>query len=159
MLGFLLGELGSLIAQDFRVGLATVLTIFASALALSELMGNPITIPQFDKETPRRWVQEGASYWAIKNGFSLGLGFTSRIGFWLWYIIPFSTFLIGLPSIGALIYGAYGTARGLIIWVTLSGISNANSITWLTTYNQRAKKVLNFGLLLVSIVVFVTIGL
>lgn len=57
--------------------------------------------------------------WAIRNGASLGLGFTSRLGFWIWYLIPASSFLLGEPLLGAALYGLYGAVRSIAVWLFL----------------------------------------
>ena len=43
----------------------------------------------------------------------MGFGATSRIGFWLWYVIPLGAFFLGDPGAGAAIYGTYAVDRAL----------------------------------------------
>ncbi len=43
---------------------------------------------------------------------TLGLGATTRIGFWLWYVVPIAALLGGRPALGAAVYGLYGLVRG-----------------------------------------------
>jgi hypothetical protein len=45
------------------------------------------------------------------NGALLGLAVTSRIGFWLWYVVPLAAFLSAAPVAGAIVWGLYGLAR------------------------------------------------
>jgi hypothetical protein len=52
----------------------------------------------------------------------LGFGATSRIGFWLWYVIPLGAFLIGDPVASAFIYGTYGLVRALGAVVIILGM-------------------------------------
>jgi hypothetical protein len=77
---------------------------------------------QFDCETPQRWINKGAWRWATRNGLTLGFGATSRIGFWLWYVIPLGAFLLGDPLASAVIYGTYGLVRALGAVVILLGM-------------------------------------
>jgi hypothetical protein len=42
---------------------------------------------------------------------ALGLGFTSRLGFQLWFVVPASALLFGAPLCGALAYGTYAAIR------------------------------------------------
>jgi len=56
-------------------------------------------------------MHRGAFSWAALNGAALGTGFTTRIAFALWYVVPAASLLAGSPLLGAVIYGAYGTTR------------------------------------------------
>lgn len=56
-------------------------------------------------------MHRGPLRWAARNGTALGLGFTSRLGFWLWFVVPLTGLLSGRPAIGALAYGIYGFSR------------------------------------------------
>lgn len=49
----------------------------------------------------------------MRNGFSLGLGFTSRLGFWLWYVIPLIGVIVGDVWLSGILYATYGAVRGL----------------------------------------------
>ena len=60
--------------------------------------------------------------WAIRNGLALGFGATSRIGFWLWYVVPLGAFLVGDSIFGAVIYGTYSLIRALGATVILLGM-------------------------------------
>ena len=51
----------------------------------------------------------------------MGLGATSRIGFWLWYVIPVGASLIGDSVASGIIYGTYGLVRALGAVVILLG--------------------------------------
>ena len=97
----------------FRLAAGSILAVLAVAVSGLEFLGRRIQPPQFDCETPQRWVHKGPLRWAIQNGLALGFGATSRIGFWLWYAIPLGAFLVGDPRLGAVVYGTYGLVRGL----------------------------------------------
>lgn len=97
----------------FRLAAGSILAVAAIAVSGLELLGRRIQPPQFDCETPQRWVHKGPLRWATQNGLALGFGATSRIGFWLWYVIPLGAFLVGEAGAGAAIYGTYGLVRAL----------------------------------------------
>ena len=67
--------------------------------------------PQLDRETEQSLLRGGPVAWAVLNGGQLGLGFTSRIGFWTWYLIPVGAFLLADPTVGAVAWGLYGFLR------------------------------------------------
>src|SRR5207302_1566920 len=48
---------------------------------------------------------------AAYNAATLGFGFTTRIGFWLFFVIPLGAFLTGSVWMGALVYGMYAATR------------------------------------------------
>ena len=111
--GAILGALGSFLPLGFRLAAGSILAVAAIAVSGLEFVGRRIQPPQFDCETPQRWVHKGPMRWATQNGLALGFGGTSRIGFWLWYTIPLGAFLVGDPRLGAVVYGTYGLLRGL----------------------------------------------
>lgn len=74
---------------------------------------------QCDKETPQRWMNNGPFSWAIANGLVLGCGARSRLGFWIWYVVPVGAFLCGNAALGALAYGLYSLVRTAWVWPIL----------------------------------------
>ena len=111
--GAALGATGKFLPLDIRLAVGSILAIAAIVVGGLELSGRRVQPLQFDRETPQRWVNRGALRWATWNGLTLGFGATSRIGFWLWYVIPLGAFLVGDPVAGVAIYGTYGLARAL----------------------------------------------
>jgi hypothetical protein len=111
--GAVLGAVGSLLPLDFRLAAGSILAVIAIAVGGLEFFGRRVQLPQFDCETPQRWVHRGPLRWATRNGLTLGFGATSRIGFWLWYAVPLGAFLLGDLRLGAIIYGTYGLVRAL----------------------------------------------
>jgi hypothetical protein len=111
--GAALGLVGSFLPLEVRLGVGSILAIVAIAVGGLELFGRRIQPLQIDCETPQRWVNKGPWRWAARNGLTLGFGATTRIGFWLWYVIPLGAFLVGEPVAGAIIYGTYGLVRAL----------------------------------------------
>lgn len=110
--GWLLALVGSLLAADARSATAAALAVVGVAVGIAELLGRRVPVLQCGMETPQRWIHTGPLRWALRNGLSLGCGAMSRIGFWSWFLIPFSAFLVGDVVIGVLVYGVYGLARG-----------------------------------------------
>jgi hypothetical protein len=83
----------------------------AVALGIAGLTGISQSPIQCDRETAKEWVERGPIVWPVLNGAALGFGATSRLGFWLWYLIPAGCFLMAGPVIGAAVWGAYGFTR------------------------------------------------
>ena len=119
--GFVLGLLGSSVGTSPRLAVASLLALTGTAVGAVELAGRPVALLQVDCETPKRWVEDGPVRWAVKTGGALGLGGTSRIGFWLWFVVPLGALLVGDPLLGAAIYGTYGLVRGLGPWGIILG--------------------------------------
>lgn len=98
-------------------------------------------------ETPQRWLRKGPYYWAVRNGGELRVGATSRIGFWLWFLVPVSSLLLGSVAAGALLYGTYAAARGLGVWAHFirwpdwTRVPQDEFGTFLFRLNGRAKQI------------------
>ena len=112
-LGALLGALGGLLDASTRLSLITLFFIGGIVVSILELHLK-LSPPQFNRETPKHWVSESPLRWAFKNGSALGSGVTSRIGFWLWFVVPAGSLLSATPVLGGAIYGAYGFTRGVL---------------------------------------------
>lgn len=108
-----LGFFGSTLSEPVRLAIGTLGFPALAVVAVLECQGRRIRLPQRNKETPQRWIHEGPLRWALNNGFSLGLGFGSRLGFWLWYVIPLLAVVLGDVWLSAALYGTYGATRGL----------------------------------------------
>lgn len=154
--------IGSLLSQDFRAAMASLLAVGAIIMGGLELGGCRIRILQCDRETPQRWVHKGALRWAAQNGLALGCGATSRLGFWLWYSVPAGALLVGRPELGAAIYGTYGLIRGMAVWIIILTMTHSPKIDfadWLITRNPIAHRLAAAELMLLGLIVVVTIGL
>lgn len=114
--GGLLGALGSVLPLSVRVTLAAILGVIAIALGGLELTPRRVRPLQRRCETPQSWMRRGALSWAVSNGVTLGLGATTRIGFWLWFAIPAAAILYADILAGAMIYGVYGALRAGLVW-------------------------------------------
>lgn len=160
-LGTALGAAGSGLSSAGRIAAASALALVAIAVGSSELVGHPIWLPQRDRETPQRWIHAGALRWAIRNGATLGVGATSRIGFWLWYAIPVGAILLARPEAGAAIYGTYGATRGLAAWGVLLGLQRLIGpewAHWLLTHKPAARRIAASQLIALGTAVAVTVG-
>jgi hypothetical protein len=159
--GAVLGAVGGLLSLDLRLAVGSVLAIVAVVLGSLELFGHSVQLPQFDCETPQRWVHKGPLRWATRNGMTLGFGATSRIGFWLWYAIPLGALLVGDPVFGALIYGTYGLIRGLgAVFILLGLLGLKFDVSdWLVKRYGAARALAAGQLLFVGVVSAIVVGL
>jgi hypothetical protein len=115
-MGASLGLIGSYLVPDVRAATASVFAVIGVVVAAIELTGRRVPLLERSRETPRRWVSESAPRaWAIRNGAALGLGFATRIGFWLWYVVPAASLLSGSLRDGAIVYGLYAAIRGFSV--------------------------------------------
>lgn len=143
--GATLGAVGQLVGPEYRVAAGLALALIAVVIALFELAKGPIALLQCNRETPQSWIHLGSVTWALRNGLALGCGATSRVGFWSWYVIPISVFLIGDPLPGVVIYASYGIARGLGAWgyivagsVLRRRVPFDDLIVWVLSQGSRA---------------------
>jgi hypothetical protein len=87
----------------------------------------------------------------------------SRVGFWLWYVVPVGAFLIGDALFGALLYGMYGLTRGAAVFAIILGLSRwiqGDDVgMWLIRRNPRGRIVASATLGVVSAVVMLTVGI
>jgi hypothetical protein len=159
--GAILGTAGGLLPLDIRLAMGSILAIAAIVIGSLELAGRRTQLLQIDCETPQRWMNRGALQWATRNGLTLGFGATTRIGFWLWYVIPLGAFLVGDPIAGAVIYGAYGLVRALGAPAMLLGMTRLK-----TDFSDRlievhgAARVLTAGqLVILGVATAIVVGL
>lgn len=111
LVGFCLGLLGGTLGADVRASVATIVAVGAIVVAMLELSGRPVRLVQLDRETPRDWLGGSPLRWAALNGMAIGIGAGTRLGVWLWYVIPLGALLSGDPTLGTIGYGAYGFTR------------------------------------------------
>lgn len=118
-LGAILGEMGGTLSPSSRNAIAWVAALCFTLIALTELSGRHVPLPQLSRET-NRTVPRSTYWWAIRNGIAMGTGIATRIGFWVWYALPILAILSGDHLRGAAIVGTYGGVRGmlpLILWL------------------------------------------
>lgn len=161
--GLVLGLLGSTAPLQMRVAVASLLTLSGVVVGLLSLTLPRFTPLQCDRETPQKWLFRGPIVWALWNGASLGFGATSRLGFWVWYVVPIGSFLVGHPFIGALFYGMYGLVRCASVWARLVGplrrVPSHEIDLWLLQRNEFAKKAAATYLIFLSLAIAVSVGL
>lgn len=161
--GALLGAIGAALPFDARVAVASLLGLAAIAIGILELGPRPRRVPQCDMETPQRWMNAGPLRWATLNGAALGVGATSRIGFWLWYAIPISALLLGDPVLGALVYGFYGLVRGWSVWAflllpTRLGMRGDAFGLWVVTHVEVSRVIAAAQLVALGTAVTIAVG-
>jgi hypothetical protein len=110
-----LGILGGRVPERWLDLVLVCLGLAAAILGFSALAKPSISPVQCDRETPIRWKLGGPLWWAIRNGWSIGVGATTRIGFWSWYVVPVMSFLAADPLLGIAIYGTYATVRASLV--------------------------------------------
>lgn len=116
--GALAGLAGAVLDPPLRalLALAAVTTVLVGAAF------RPVPW-QLDRETDTRWLDHHDWRTAAYNGIALGLGFTTRIGFWLWYVVPLSAFVVADPMLAAAGYGVFALARvGLSVLLTSADV-------------------------------------
>lgn len=132
--GALTAAIGAAVGPSVRAATATVALLVLLALLLIRA-----PLPQIDRETPQSLLHRGPLVWAATNGGLLGFALTSRLGFWLWYVIPISAFANGSPLAGAAIWGSYGFVRlGTLALVAMKMRSNDDAPSALTAALLKA---------------------
>jgi len=106
VLGAALGVFGSVLDRPSRLALvvATLGAVMIGALAGPKPW-------QLDRETAMSWLDLQDWRTAAFNGISLGLGFTTRIGFWLYYLVIVAAVMAPSYLLAAAIVGSYGFGR------------------------------------------------
>ena len=83
----------------------------AASLALVVAAARASRPWQRDAETPMDWLEREGLTVAVRNGLALGAGFLTRLGFWLWWMLPVLAFESGSVRAGAIVGAAYGAVR------------------------------------------------
>ncbi|MBB4941351.1 hypothetical protein FHR32_005728 [Streptosporangium album] len=123
--GSLLGLLGSALQPAMRALLAVVAV---SAVAVGVVV-RPVPW-QLDRETAPGWLLYQDWRTAAYNGLALGLGFTTRIGFWLFYLVPLTAFVVADPVLGAIGYAVFAVSRvGVSVLLAAADIWIGGGIT------------------------------
>ena len=161
--GGVIGTVGAAIPLEVRLAGASLLSLMAVIVGGLEVGSRRLPLPQRDRETPQRWVHAGALRWAAVNGWVLGLGATSRIGFWLWYVVPMAALLIGDARLGAIVYGTYSLTRGAVVWPIILGPARRTDEDavglWLLRHTEAARRLAATQLVAVGVAVACAVGL
>lgn len=105
--GAAVGLIALLLPDPVRVSIG----VFAACTVVAGALGWVTVLPEFDRETEQSLLGLGPLRWAVVNGALLGIGFTSRVGFWILYLVPAGILATGSPVAGAAIWGSYGFTR------------------------------------------------
>ena len=128
MAGAGLGYGGSLVAADARAALLSAFSLAMILVACYEVVAHKVVRPlQINRETNQEWRRLGPVMSALLNGSALGAGFATRIGYWLWYVVPASAFYFASPVIGAVIFGTYAMGRTAVPVILASVLASAPS--------------------------------
>lgn len=158
--GAALGALGGLFPASMRAGLAVLAGVLAVGIGGMGLRGVRLRMPQVDHETPYNWLRPGPIRWAIRNGATLGIGVMSRLGFWLWYVIPVGSLLSGSPMVGAIGYGLYGFTRTISAGgIMLIGRKHRDPANVVFGFSSRARRLANIQLLAMGLCLLIFAGL
>lgn len=157
--GASLGAIGALLSSSARaaVGVACCVTLLLATLARRKVL-------QINRETDQALLELGPTGWAAVNGGLLGLGFTSRIGFWLWWVFPLASIILGSPLESALLWGTYALCRtGVSFGLAISmrrEPSRATSLTLRLLGNRpRAGRLTNAFLVPLLVLLIIRLGL
>jgi hypothetical protein len=159
--GFLLGILGSALGDDARAVIATVIAVGAIVVAVLELLGRRVKLVQLDRETPRDWLARSPLGWAALNGTAIGIGAGTRLGVWLWYVVPLGALLSGDPVLGMIGYGAYGLTRTAGAGgIMLLQARYSDRPIWLRVLREsaRARRIASAQLLFVASLTLLVLG-
>ncbi len=164
VMGGLLGWLGSHLL-DVRSGTLVLFGVAGLGIAVggTSLARPGSRILQFDRTSSKALAQCHPLVWGFCTGALLGAGFTIRIGFWLWYIIPTMSFVLASPSLGALIYGTYGFSRaimgvGLFVHTRLGQRATLQQNDLLLSY-PHLRWGSDVSLVVLALAIFITTGL
>jgi hypothetical protein len=162
-----LGFLGGHFELSTRAAIASLLAPFGILLGALELSKWRVRPFQWDRETDQRWMRFGAWTGAILNGLTLGLGFISRLGYWLWYALPAGAFLSGDVVFSATLFGLYGFVRAIIpvltsTYLAYSRPSNERSMRpaqrWMIGWLREARLLAACQLICLSVATVVAVG-
>lgn len=158
--GALLGAVGGLIPLSGRAAIATVLSAPAIFIGVLELSGRRVRVLQIDRETPYEWLAPGPLKWAVRNGTAIGFGGRTRLGFWLWYVIPIGALVSASPLLAATGWGIYSFCRtfGAGLMAALERRSWFTDIE-LLRYASQARMATNSQLVMVGVGTILLVGL
>lgn len=150
-----LGAVGGTLTGDALSLVAAVMALGGIVAGAATLFGQKVPLIQRDRETPRRWLSYPPSVGAALTGAMLGLGFTTRLGYALWYAVPVLALLTASPVVGAVLFATYGLARGLAAWGLASEVQRQGRLSaefgeWVLSHFRRAQDWASFLLVALS---------
>ena len=120
VVGLTLGLVGAQLGDDLRGLMVTLAIVAIVGAAIGR--GRPW---QLNRDTALSWLFYNDWRTAALNGAELGVGVTTRVGYWLWYIVPLGAVASGSARNGALLYMSYATVR-LAMSLSLAWLSLAH---------------------------------
>lgn len=157
--GVSLGWVGSAIAPEFRAVIVVCLAFMALLISLTELFGHRVRMIQIDRETPYEWLGPGPLLWAARNGAAIGFGAGTRLGFWLWYVVPLGSLLAGSPILGGIAYGLYSLTRTLSAGGIIVMVQRASwTASHILDKSASARASANLVLLALALTALVIVG-
>jgi hypothetical protein len=153
--GSLLGVSGAMVSQPTRDALLSMAAFALLALGILDLANHPVRLIQFDRGRPHPSANSSPLKWTIKNGSALGTGFSSRIGFWMWFLIPVSSYWTGDFAKGAFVFGVYGLCRSASVWLVAKAFhrrlgKQVGTEVWLVSQVGNASMISSFVAVLVG---------
>lgn len=148
-----MGQLASGVPEEYRSATAVGM-LLAITVGLVTRPDEPL---QFDRETHQRLLHFGPLRWSLVNGGLLGLGITSRVGYWLWYVVPVGTWGVGSWWAGGAIWGLYGFGRlaatGVLAGTLANGLVSESQLSrsLLETRRALARPVARFTAIIVGV--------
>jgi hypothetical protein len=113
-LGYLLGGAGEALPVDVRAAATALLSVAAIAISATELIVHRrIAVLQRNRETRRDWLFQRPLLGAFRTGAVIGAGFLTRIGYWLWYVVPVASLAAASAAAGAALFGGYAFVRAI----------------------------------------------
>jgi hypothetical protein len=110
--GLLLGSVGLTVSSDARTSIVAALAALGVAIGVLEATATRrVPLVQRNRETRREWVFRRPVAGSFGTGFVIGAGFLTRVGFWIWYVVPLTCFAVASPVLGAVIFGCYSFIR------------------------------------------------
>jgi hypothetical protein len=157
--GAILGLLGSAFSDAIRAAAAVVLALVVIIVGTVELTGLRVPMIQVDRETPFNWRHAGPIGWALRQGAAIGFGARTRLGFWLWYVIPIGAFISASPLLGAVGYGLYAFTRTVSVTgiVSLQNLRDMSGVR-IMEFKSDARVITNVQLIIIGLATLVVAG-
>lgn len=128
LVGALLGALGAALSAPGRPAVILGVSLVGAALGGAEIWGRRPWVLQRDRATSKHWMRFGAIVNSAANGMAMGVGFATRIGYWLWYVLPIVAVLSGSWKVGALLFVVYASVRaGIGVFFATAGETRGES--------------------------------
>lgn len=145
VIGYSLGWFGSMIPLGSRAALGAALALAGIFIGACDVIGRcRVGVFQLNRETNQRWLARHRVRGAFATGIVIGAGFATRVGFWLWYVIPVGCLLLARPKLSAGIYGTYALTRAAvpILLSTYAAVAQRRDVATGMTAHRLQEKML-----------------